>query len=104
MADVPRTSGLSKLGGISLWATRTRGSIGPKELLLVGRFPPREELTEVTSMVRIPEFSASSDPAVELLLLAGVSEKSAAKSILVSSLWPGLLSSLLGVRELGASS
>lgn len=55
-------------------------------------------------MVRIPEFSASSDPAVELLLLAGVSEKSAARSMLVSSLWPGLLSSLLGVRELGASS
>lgn len=76
----------------------------PKELLLEGRFPPREELTEETSMVRIPEVRASSDPAVELPLLAGVSEKSAARSMLVSSLWPGLLSSLLGVRELGASS
>lgn len=102
-ADVPRTRGLSKLGGISPWATRTKGSMGPTELL-AGRFPPREELTEVTSIVRIPEFSASSDPPDALLLLAGVSEKSAARSMLVSSLWPGLLSSLLGVRELGASS
>lgn len=78
--------------------------MGAKELLLAGRFFPREELTEVTSMVRIPEFSASSGPLAELLLLVGASEKSAAISMLVSSLWPGLLSSLLGVRELGASS
>jgi hypothetical protein len=78
--------------------------MGPKELLVGGRFPPREEFTDVTSIVRIPEFSASSDAPAELLPCAGASEKSAARSMLVSSLWPGLLSSLLGVRELGVSS
>lgn len=85
---------------MSLWATKTTG---PKELLL-GRFPLREELTEVTSIVRIPEVSAVSEAPAALLPSAGASEKSAARSMLLSSFWPGLLSSLLSGRELGAPS
>ena len=64
---------------------------------------PREELTEVTSIVRIPGVSASPEAPAALPPSAGASEKSTARSMLLSSLWPGLPSSQSG-RELGAPS
>lgn len=104
VALVPSKRELSRLCGISLLVTSIKGSTAwLKELVLTGRFPPSVEPTEATSMVTIPEFTSAMSVAMPELLLDTL-EKRDTRSMLLRSLCPGLVSSLLGVRELVASS